>query len=62
MTEPGTATSSEQMNDAPHRREDDEDPPQYGEFFFFSLSACSRSAMAPHGGRVVGTISCDVLW
>jgi hypothetical protein len=56
------ATSSEQMNDAPHRREDDEDPPQYGEFFFFSLSACSRSAMAPHGGRVVGTISCDVLW
>jgi hypothetical protein len=49
------------MNDAPHRREDDEDPPQYGEFFF-SLSACSRFAMAPHGGRVFGTISCDDLW
>jgi hypothetical protein len=55
--EPAT---SEQMNDAPHHREDDEDPPQYGEFFFFlSLSACSRSSMAPHGGRVLGTISCD---
>jgi hypothetical protein len=46
----------------PHRREDDEDPPQYGAFFFFSLSAGSCSTMASNIARVVGMVSSDDPW
>jgi hypothetical protein len=50
------------MNDTPHRHEDEEDPPQYGMFFFFSLSACFSSAMASNVARVLAMILSDDRW
>jgi hypothetical protein len=47
------------MNDAPHRREHHEDPLQYCELFFFSLSAVLLPPMVALVARVLGNDSRD---